>query len=352
MAGGFGTRTWPVSTLDKPKQFARVEPLDKSFIQMTAERFEGVIPAERTIVVTNRRFTAMVHDHLPNIPLANIIAEPYKRDTAPCVALAAMTILRRDPDATMVVVPSDHFILDNETFIQTIHRTVSEVEQHPDVLMTLGVTPTRPDTSYGYIQSDGIPVQSTPIRVRTFTEKPDAELARVFVQSGEFLWNSGIFVWKARTILDEFGRHMPHILKQFQGWEAILGTPAEAEFLDRVYADIQKISIDYAIMERTDRAWVYPVSMGWYDVGTWDSIYNFIQKKDSDGNAGNTQRLLRDCHGNLLLSTDHEKLIAVCGLDGYTVVDTPKVLLVCPRDERRLREFFLDLTKSGFEKYR
>lgn len=352
MAGGGGTRFWPISTSDVPKQFVTVDGTRRSFLQVTADRFRGVIPPERTLVVTNRKYTGMVREHLPEIPEENILSEPYKRDTAACIALAAFTLMKRDPQATMVVVPSDHFVFDKENFLCAIHSTVEQIDAHPDILMTLGITPTRPDTNYGYIQCDGIPAQATPIRVRTFTEKPDAELARVFVQSGEFLWNSGMFIWKARTILDEFERHMPMIIKQFEGWEEALGTPVEESFLEKVYADIQKISIDYAIMERTDRAWVYPVSMGWYDIGTWESLYSFFPGKDSEGNAGNTPRLLRDASGNLLLSTDTDKLIAVCGLEDYIVVDTSKVLLVCPRDDRKVREFSLNLAKAEFERYR
>lgn len=352
MAGGAGTRFWPISTADTPKQFVQVADTGKNFLQLTAQRLSQVIPMERTIVVTNRKYAVLVKESLPQIPPENILEEPYNRDTAPCVALATYTILQRDPNAVMVVVPADHFIMDTEKFQGTISHIVKNIPADGEALVTLGITPTRPDTNYGYIQTTDVPTEDCPIKVKTFTEKPDASLAEVFVQSGEFLWNSGIFVWRAEVIKREFEKHLPHMVELFKGWETALGSSMQADFLEKVYADVQKISIDYAIMERTDKAWVYPVSMGWYDVGTWESMYSFIPGKDADGNASNVPFLSKDSKGNLLLSTTGDKLIAVCGLDNYAVVDTGKALLICPRDDKKFREFIVNLSKSDYEKYR
>lgn len=360
MAGGNGTRFWPVSTVKIPKQFIPVGDTGISgggaangtFLGMALRRFEGLVPLERTVVVTNRRHSALVHECLPELPQTNILEEPYNRDTAPCVALAAYSILKRDPDAVMVVVPSDHLILDTDRFRDVI-STVSEYIRQNDVLLTIGITPTRPDTNYGYIQTEGTPVADTPIKVKTFTEKPDAELAEVFVQSGEFLWNSGIFVWKADTIRAEIQRYMPQLAAQFKGWEGALGTQAEPVFLSKAYADIQKISIDYAIMERTAKAWVYPADFGWYDLGTWESLYSFFPGKDADGNACKAAgRLLRGCRDNLVLTTNPDKLVAVCGLEGYVVVDTGSTLMICPKDDRKIRDFLSNLALPEYQKYR
>lgn len=351
MAGGAGTRFWPISTNAVPKQFVEVSGTGHNFLQTTVERFADLIPPERTVIVASRTHESMVRESLPQIPSENILMEPYKRDTAPCIAYAMYSILRRDPDAVMVVVPSDHMILDTEKFRHVIGRAVEYVREN-DVLMTIGIQPTRPDTNYGYIQGTALPQQGQPIQVKTFTEKPDRELARVFVQSGEFLWNSGIFVWKADTIHREIIKFLPQMEAQFKGWQTAIGSPMEEEFVARAYAECQKISVDYGIMEKTENAWVYPADFGWSDIGTWESMYSFFPGKDADGNASNAPTMLSASKGNLLLTTSSDKLMAVCGLEDFTVVDTDKVLLICPRDDKKFRDFLSNLALPEFEKYR
>lgn len=351
MAGGAGTRFWPISTADVPKQYLNVGNTGKTFIQQTVARFNALIPAERVIVVGNANHEEIIRRQLPDIPSENILLEPYKRDTAPCVAYAALSILKRDPDAVMVVVPSDHIIMDVEGFCSVIEGAVAYVKGN-DVLMTIGITPTRPDTNYGYIQASQFHTKGTPVAVKTFTEKPDADLARVFIQSGEFLWNSGIFVWKAETIIKQYEKFLPQMAAQFNGWQTALGTVMEQDFIEKAYADCLKISVDYGIMEKTDDAWVYPAEFGWYDIGTFESMYSFIQEKDASGNASNVRNMLMGCKNNLILSTDPDKLVAVCDLEGYVVVDTGKALLVCPREDKRLREFLSNLAMPEFESYR
>lgn len=351
MAGGSGTRFWPVSTEDVPKQFVEVAGSGRSFLQTTYDRFRGLVPPQRVIVVTNRRHEGMVRASLPELPAENILSEPYKRDTAPCMAYAMYTILKRDPEAVMVMVPCDHMIMDPEAFRHTISDATGFARDN-DVLVTIGIHPTRPDTNYGYIQGVTLPEPNRPVAVKTFTEKPDAELARVFVQSGEFLWNSGIFIWKASVIRREIEKFLPQMVAQFAGWEDAIGSDSEGVFIEKAYSECLKISIDYGIMEKTDSAWVYPADFGWHDVGTWESMYSFFPLKDADGNASNVKTMLKDSSGNLLLSTSSGKLIAVCGLDDYSIVDTEKVLMVCPRDDRKFRDFLSNLAMPEFEKYR
>lgn len=351
MAGGNGTRFWPISTASLPKQFIPIEGQDATFLQNTAARFSNLVPAERTLVVTNRKFENLVYEQLPQIPKENILLEPYNRDTAPCLALATYTILKRDPDAMMIVTPSDHIIRETAKF-EDIIRCVTEDVRGRDVLGTIGIFPEGPDTNYGYIQTSGVPQLDSFIKVKTFTEKPDLELAKVFLESGDFLWNSGIFIWKADTIRSEIERFMPQMAASFSGWEGAIDTPSQAEFLDSVYADLQNISIDYAIMERTDNAWTYPASIGWHDVGNFESIYGILSRGENGVNATNCKIMTKDAVGNLMLSTDKSKLIAVCGMDELMVIDTPKVTLVCPRDNRKFREFISNLALPEFEKYR
>lgn len=350
MAGGKGTRFWPISTENLPKQFVPVADTGRNFLQETASRFDGVIPLERTIVVTNRKHASLVRSSIPQLPEENILEEPYNRDTAPCIALAMYTILTRDPNAVMVIVPSDHLILEREKFIGVVRDITAMLSD--DVIMTIGITPTRPDTNYGYIQAENIPQDGRCVKVKTFAEKPDATLAKVFVDSGEFLWNSGILIVRAETLRREYEKHLPQMVWLFRGWEGALRSAARNDFLDKVYADIQKISIDYGIMERTDRAWIYPSSFGWFDVGTWESLYSIIPDKDPDGNAANVRCLLSACKDNLVIGTRKDKLIAAYGLENYTIVDTDKVLVVCPRNDRKFREFVLNLSSEEYEKYR
>ena len=352
MAGGGGTRFWPISTADSPKQFLGIMGTEYTFLQSTARRFSDIVPWERILVVTTRKYFDKVRFQLPQIPLENIIQEPYARDTAGCVALAAYTIVRRDPNAQMIVAPSDHIILDEDRFRSVISHMVEELKSY-DVLATIGITPTRPDTNYGYIQVDGAPEEFKPIKVKTFTEKPDRQLAQTFLDSGDFLWNSGIFIWKAQTIIDELERYVPHLVSQFAGWEVALGTASENDFLDRVYADLPKISIDNAVMERTDNAWTMPASFGWYDIGTFDSLYESFSRKDKDGNCPRgTTKLTRDSRNNFLYSSERSKLVAVSALEDYVVIDTPKVLLVCPRDEKAIRELKAGLAEEGMDEYK
>lgn len=355
MAGGAGTRFWPLSRTAKPKQFLDVADTGKTFIRQTYERFLRIVPQENIIVVTASRYQGLVEEQLPELDSCNLLLEPYSRNTAPCIAYATYTLLKRNPDAHVVVTPSDHLISDEETFVETISYAFDYVAEH-DVLMTLGVVPTRPDTNYGYVQAHGgrdAYEKNEPLQVKTFTEKPDRELAKVFMSTGEFLWNAGVFVWKAQTIRQEMEKHLPEVTGLFAGWEAAIGSKLESEFIARAYTDCLNISIDYGVMEKTDRAWIYPVRFGWADFGTWESLYNYMPVKDALGNtftAGKT--LSENTRGTMVISPEKKKLIAVKGLEDYMVIDTDDVLVICPKDDKKFKDFISGIAMPDFEKYR
>ncbi len=355
MAGGSGSRLWPASTTACPKQFMDIADTGKTSIRSTFDRFSSLIPKENILVVTVRKYKDLVLQSIPELDESNLLLEPYARDTAPCIAYAAYTLYKRNPDATMTVTPADHLIEDEEAFRESVTKAIGFAEDN-DILMTLGITPTRPDPNFGYIQITGgsaATQKEGAIKVKTFTEKPDVSLAKVFIGSGEFFWNSGIFIWKAGTIIREMERHMPEVTRVFSGWEHAIGTPMEEEFISRAYTDCIKISIDYGVMEKTDKAWLYPARFKWSDVGTWESLYGCIGEKDCNGNICNTAKsLTEDCSDTVMYSDTKDKLIAVKGLDNYVVIDTGRALLICPKDDRKLKEFTARLSMPGFENYR
>ena len=355
MAGGNGSRLWPASTTSCPKQFMDIADTGKTSIRNTYDRFSSIIPPENIIVVTVQKYRDLVLKNIPELKEENLLLEPYARDTAPCIAYSAYSLFKRNPDAIMVVTPADHLIEDSEPFRESIGKAIDFVEGN-SVLMTLGITPTRPDPNFGYIQITGgsaATQKEGAIKVKTFTEKPDVSLAKVFIDSGEFFWNSGIFIWKAETIIREMERHMPEVTRVFSGWEHAIGTAMEEEFIARAYTDCVKISIDYGVMEKTDKAWLYPARFGWSDVGTWESLYGCIGAKDGNGNIYNTAKALTEgCSDTVMYSDTKDKLIAVKGLENYVVIDTGKALLICPKDDRKLKEFTARLSMPGFENYR
>ena len=355
MAGGTGVRFWPVSRAAKPKQFLDVAYTGKTFIQSTYERFLKVVPQENILIITGERYRDIVKEQLPDLADENLLLEPYSRNTAPCIAYATYTLLKRDPLARMVVTPSDHMIENEDLFVETICKAFDYIEGN-DTLMTLGVIPTRPDTNYGYVQAYGgsdAYKNGNPMQVKTFTEKPDRELAKVFISTGEFFWNAGIFLWKAETIRNEMEKYLPEVTGLFKGWENALGTPVAGEFVAKAYTDCQNISIDYGVMEKTDRAWMYPVRFGWGDVGTWESLYNIMPEKDSMGNAMSAEKtLVENTSGVLVVSPERKKLIAIKGLEDYMVIDTEDVLVICPKDDKKFRDFISGIGMPEYEKYR
>ena len=355
MAGGSGTRFWPVSRTGKPKQFLDIADTGKTFIQQTFERCSRIVPEENILVVTAQKYGNLVREQLPKLKEENILLEPYARNTAPCIAYATYKLLQKNPEAHMIVTPSDHAIDNENLFVETITQAFEYVESN-DVLMTLGVIPTRPDTNYGYIQACGGKAAMTskePMPVKTFTEKPDKEMASLFIGTGEFFWNAGIFIWKAKTICKEIQKHLPEISGLFEGWDRALGTKIENEFILRAFTDCPNISIDYGVMEKTEKAWIFPVKFGWSDIGTWESLYSYLENKDSLGNAINAEKhLIEDTKNVMAITSDKKKLIAIKGLENYMVIDTEDALVVCPKDDKQFKDFISGIAMPDYEKYR
>ena len=326
MAGGAGTRFWPVSRAAKPKQFLDVADTGKTFIRYTYERFLNIVPRENIIIATAEKYKDLVMEEIPELTKENLLLEPYARNTAPCLAYATYSLLKRNPDARFIVSPADYIIENQSLFCETIN------------------------SAFEYLEALN---EAKPVKVKTFTEKPDKDLAQVFLASGEFLWNAGMFIWKAKTIKEEMEKHMPVVTDMFKGWENALGTPVEGDFLHKAYSGCMNLSISYGVMEKTDRAWIYPVQFDWQDVGTWESLHNYMVNKKDRENAINAEKsLLEDTRDTLVISPDKKKLIAIKGLEGYTVVDTDDVLLICPKDDKKFKDFISEIAMPEFEKYR
>jgi mannose-1-phosphate guanylyltransferase len=349
MGGGIGSRFWPFSREEFPKQFLDFFGSGRSLIQATYDRFAGILPEENIFVVTNERYASLVQTQLPHMPARNILVEPTRRNTAPCIAYAAWHINAVNPDANIVVAPSDHLILKTDVFIDDVRRGLEFVAGHP-VLVTLGIQPARPETAYGYIQSSGQTIEGF-CKVKTFTEKPNAELAKVFYESGEFFWNSGLFLWNVRTIIDAFRKFLPDISARFDKGADIFGTPGEHDFISEQFGYCQNISIDYGIMEKADTVYMMCVDFGWADLGTWGSLYD-IDGKDASGNANlqKTPCLLYDSSHNIIASDDPSRLMVIDGLEGYIVAESDNVLLICRKEnEHRIKQYIAD-ARLGFGK--
>lgn len=334
MAGGIGSRFWPRSRQAHPKQFLNVFG-DATLIQNTVARLQGLVPPERCFVVTHERYVEETREQLPAVPEENILAEPIGRNTAPCITYAAVRLLARDPEATMVVLPADHVIRNVRQF-QSVLRVAIAKAQEPGALVTIGITPTHPETGYGYVQFDGASDEAPDVLrafpVRTFAEKPDLATAERFLDSGDFLWNSGMFIWKAATILDQLRRHLPAAYEAFAPLRAATPAPdadADAEAVMAAYQQSPHISIDYGVMERADRVFVVPGSFGWSDVGDWRAVYE-LSHKDEHGNALQGNALLHDS-SRCLVQADG-RLVVLIGIHDTVVVDTRDAVLVCNRE--------------------
>lgn len=348
MAGGVGSRFWPVSRAEKPKQFIDILGLGKTFIQLTFDRYAAIMPKENILVVTSRRYEKLVREQLPDILPENILMEPYKRNTAPCIAYATYKLYAKNPDATVVVAPSDHLITDETNFRNVILTALDEASKN-EMLYTIGIEPTRPETNYGYIQVSKSQVKEvnghTLWAVKTFTEKPNAELAQVFVDTGEFYWNSGMFIWNLKAIKAELERCLPEVTSLFKGGERVYGTDEEETFIRRVYEDCPSISIDYGVMEKTDKVWVFRATFGWSDIGTWGSIYEHSPNKVDEGNIIHCGvSMIDDVKCSIIKSTSKDKLVVVRSVENMMVLDLDDVLLVCPRDDKAIKDIVTDLS--------
>lgn len=345
MAGGIGSRFWPMSKSSMPKQFLDILGTGRTFIQMTFDRFKRVCPVENFYVVTSVDYKELVLDQLPELKEDQVLLEPLRRNTAPCVAYASYKIKSINPDANVIVAPSDHLILKENEFVAEIQKGIDYASNN-DVLVTLGITPSRPETGYGYIQIDGkteYQNYENLYQVKTFTEKPNREMAEVFVSSGEFFWNSGIFIWSLKSILKAFDKHLEDVSGLFQKGIKLYGTEDEVHFINKTYSECQNISLDYGIMEKAENVYVLCADFGWSDMGTWGSLYE-NGKKDDANNSINGGDVFTYQTENCVVNVPKEKVVVLQGLDGYIVVEADNTLLVCrKKDEQQIRQFVSDV---------
>lgn len=347
MAGGVGARFWPQSRKTKPKQFLDILGTGKSFIRSTFERFLPLVPAENFLVVTNRNYKELVLEHLPELKENQVLCEPIGRNTAPCIAYAAYSLLKCDPEANMIVTPSDHLVL-NESDFHTIIRECLEFSSREGALMTVGIQPSRPETGYGYIQKSNSDIIS---RVKCFTEKPNLELAQAFVDCGEFFWNSGIFIWSVKAIVKAFEIYLPEHHALFSSKLDDYGTERETAAIEEVFSECKAISIDYGVMEKAENVYVRCGEFGWSDVGTWGSVYQ-LSEKDKNENAVVAEACYTYSTERTFISLPKGKIAVVNGLSDYIVVDTPDALLICPRsEEQSIKNFIDDVHFANGEKF-
>jgi mannose-1-phosphate guanylyltransferase len=350
MAGGIGSRFWPMSRTAYPKQFLDVLHTGKTLVQWTYDRYAKFIPAENIYIVTSDEYVDIVKEQLPLLPVANILAEPSKKNTAPCIAYVSFKLAQINPEAKFIVAPSDHLILEEDRF-QDIALQALDFVDHIKALVTLGIKPTHPNTGYGYIQYEELEVTKGMYKVKTFTEKPDLEIAKSFLASGDFLWNAGIFAWKANSILAAFEKYQPEMYELFDQEKMHFNTPEEANAIQRIYPQCTNISIDIAIMEKANNVYVMPSSFGWSDLGTWNSAYENMEK-DYLGNAVASDNVIVIDATKCMVNAPKDKLVVLQGLDDFIVVDTKDVLLICHKEkEQSIKEYVGEVKRNKGEKY-
>ena len=338
MAGGIGSRFWPMSTAEKPKQFLDILGVGKTLLQQTYERFANICPPENIFIVTNRQYCDLVKDQL-QVSDKQVICEPIRRNTAPCVAYASYKIAQLNPNANLVVAPSDHLILKEAEFEDIINLAFNKSKKE-NCLITLGIKPSRPDTGYGYIQFIEAEKEDNPLikKVKTFTEKPNLKLAKEFISSGDFYWNSGIFIWSVHSILAAMESFLPEVNDLFKGGVEKYNTPEESDFIETTYQQCKNISIDYGIMEKANNVFVVLSDFGWSDLGTWGSLYDNLSKNGKDNAVIGKQVFMYDSN-NCIVNIPDEKLVILQGLDNYIVVESNNTLLVCKKeDEQKIKE--------------
>ena len=350
MSGGIGSRFWPFSKENYPKQFLDFFGTGRSLLQNTFDRFSKIIPLENIFVVTNDAYKSLTHEQLPLLSEQQILLEPIRRNTAPAIAFATYHIKAINADANIVVAPSDHLILKEDQFIADIEKGLDFVGSHP-VLMTLGIKPSRPETGYGYIQVSEESVHGIH-KVKTFTEKPNREIAEVFVKSGEFAWNSGIFLWNVNSILDAFAKYLPDIYNKFNEGTTFFNTPKEKNFIDEAFPFCPSISIDFGILEKADNVYVNVSDFGWSDLGTWGSLHEIAKKDESDNALIHDKVLYIESYDNIVAVKDKKKLVVLQGLEGYIVAESDNVLLICKKnEEQRIKHFVTDVKFQFGEDY-
>ncbi len=341
MAGGVGSRFWPMSTAEKPKQFIDVLGVGRTLLQLTLDRFKGICDPQNVWVVTNEKYADIVRQQLPEVPAGNVLCEPCRRNTAPCIAYVSWRIKKKDPKANVVVTPSDHIVVNGEEFRRVVSQCMKFTSE-TDAIVTLGMKPTRPETGYGYIQADlstSSPRNKEIFRVDSFREKPSQEKAMEYIRNKSYFWNAGIFIWGVGTIVNAFRVYQPAINRVFESLLPVYGTPREQEEINKRFPECESISVDYAIMEKAEEIFICPADFGWSDLGTWGSL--LVQtKKDLYGNSIIGENVnVYDTH-NCIIHTLGQKRVVVQGLDGYIVAEEDGRLLVCKlAEEQRIRQF-------------
>jgi mannose-1-phosphate guanylyltransferase len=347
MAGGTGTRFWPYSRNERPKQFLDVLNTGRSLLQMTFDRFSSYVPTSQIWIVSNGIYKEIITEQLPELHSDQVLLEPSKRNTAPCIAYAAYKIKKTKPEAILVIAPSDHAIFKPEAFLNII-ETATNRAANSSKLFTIGIQPHRPETGYGYIQY--IPEDGIEKKVKTFTEKPDLTLARKFIETGEFVWNAGIFVWSLSSIIEAFERYQPELASLFAAGDSHYFTSKESKFIEETYSQCKSISIDYAIMEKAKNVFTILGDFGWSDLGSWDALHE-LAKKDEHDNVVEQSAILYNAKSNYIKSSK-EKLVVISDLEGYLVADFEDVLLICKKDDAsKFKSFFNEVKATKGDKY-
>ena len=344
MAGGIGSRFWPMSKVTFPKQFLDILGTGETLIQQTFNRLQRVCPKENILIVTNKNYKDLCLEQLPNVIESNILCEPAMRNTAPCVAYAAFKIQSMNENANIIIAASDHIILKEDEFVRVANDCLEVVAKN-DILLTLGITPSRPDTGYGYIQftTEKLDNHQRIRKVKTFTEKPNQELALNFLDSGDFLWNSGMFVWSAKSITLAFRKQLRDMYDVFEQGKQFYNTSKETEFIDRIFPGCKNISIDYGIMEKSENAYVYPTDLGWSDLGTWGSLYAHLDLDENRNAVQGNKVMLYDSTDNII-KVPNDKVVVMQGMNGYIVVENEGILLICKKEnEQQIKQFVADL---------
>lgn len=353
MAGGIGARFWPMSRTSKPKQFIDILGTRETLIQQTVKRFLKICPIENIYVVTNEMYKEQVKEQVPALTYEQILCEPARRNTAPCIAYANYKIMEKNPNATIVVAPSDHIILKEDVFTDVISSALQAASEN-DWLITLGIEPSRPDTGYGYIQFDQKIADERDNRikkVKTFTEKPELKIAQRFIESGDFHWNAGIFVWSLNSITKAFETHLAEVDDIFKAGIGVYNTDKESAFIENAYSVCRNISIDFGVMEKAENVYVLSSDFGWSDLGTWGSLYA-IRQKDENKNSIIGKNVMTYDTNNCVINVGGDKLVVLQGLDDYIVVDEDNVLLICKKeDEQNIRQFVTDVKTEKGDKF-
>lgn len=348
MAGGIGSRFWPLSKTKRPKQFLDILGMGRTLLQQTYDRFSRIMPPDQIFIVSNLEYKELIVEQLPDLPEENILLEPSRRNTAPCIDYANFRIHMKDPNARIVVAPSDHLIMKEDDFLRYVKQGLDFVATN-DALLTMGIVPSRPETGYGYIQSIEKEVKgyenSGLRKVKTFTEKPDLELARVFLDSGDFYWNAGIFFWSLKTIMQCFEIYLPEIHGLFKEGEGIYGTSEEQDFIHKTYGSCRNVSIDYGVMEKADKVYVLVSDFGWSDLGTWGSLYEQMAKDELQNTVTGKHVFMYESSGNIVNVQD-DKLVVLQGLTDYIVVQNENIILVCRREEEQKIKQYVNEIKT------